>query len=294
MKITIGIPSYNEESNILNLLNVISKDCYEIIIADDSNDNTPYLISKFASSIDKPVRLIHNNIRLGAYNAWNNIFKHARGDVIVLYDADVYPLSNTTRLLVSCINDRVGLVVGNPLSIDKLNIAALASSFNAKWARWMRRLMLSKYTTIGRALAIRSDIAKRIRIPDVISIDLYLQCKVIEAGYDIVYNDDAKVFFKPAQNPRDFLLQVRRAVKGHRELSALIKKTGMNPNPLKFLLASLISIFTDPLGFFSASLLYLSYPFYSHLLKDDSYRWIIANSTKYLEQEVIFHKLRKL
>ncbi len=293
MKISIGIPSYNEEHNILSLLNAVSKDCYEIIISDDSNDNTPYLISKFASRSDTPIRLIHNNMRLGAYNAWNNIFKHARGDVIVLYDADVYPLSNTTRLLASSINDRVGLAVGNPLSIDnEFNAPSLASSFNAKWARIMRRMMLSKYTTIGRVLAIRNDIAKKIRIPDIIAIDLYLQCKVIEEGYDIIYKDDAKVLFKPTQNAREFLLQVKRAVNGHKQLSALIKKTRMNPDPLKFMLATLLSIIEDPLGFFSASMLYLSYPFYWQSLKDYDSRWAVANSTKYLEKEVIFNKLR--
>lgn len=295
MKISIGIPSYNEEANILSLLDVVSKDCYEIIISDDSNDDTPYLVSKFASRSDKPIRLIHNNIRLGAYNAWNNIFQHARGDVIVLYDADVYPFSNTTRILASSINDRVGLTVGNPLPIDnELNIASFASSFNAKWARMMRKMMLSKYTTIGRALAIRSDIAKRIKIPDITAIDLYLQCKVIEEGYGIVYKDDAKVLFKPTQNAREFLLQVKRAIKGHRELSYLTKRSRMNPNPLKFIVASLLSMVEDPLGFLSASMLYLSYPFYYNSLNDHGSRWLIANSTKYLEKELVFHKLGKL
>ncbi len=287
MKVSIGIPSYNEEHNILSLLEIVSKDCYEIIISDDSSDATPYLVSRFASRSDIPIRLIHNNIRLGAYNAWNNIFRYARGDVIVLYDADVYPFSNTTRLLASSINDKVGLVVGNPLPMNELNIASLASSFNAKWARIMRKIMLSKYTTIGRALAIRSDIAKMITIPDIIAIDLYLQCKVIEQGYDIVYNDDAKVLFKPTQNAREFLSQVKRAIHGHKQLSALIKKTRMNPNPLKFTAATLLSIVGDPLGFFAASALYLSYPFYWHLLKDEGSRWTIADSTKHLEKEII-------
>lgn len=294
MKVSIGIPSYNEERNIISLLEIISKDCDEIIVADDSSDNTPYLVKEFASRSDKAVRLIHNNRRMGVYNAWNNIFKHANGDIIVLYDADVYPLENTTRLLVSNINERVGLVVGNPLPLNGVNIASIASAFNAKWARRMRKMILSKYTTIGRVLAIRSDIAKKIKISKVTAIDLYLQCRVIEKGYDVVYNDDAKVLFKPTQNTKEFLLQVKRAVNGHRELSALIKKTGMNPNPLIFLLASLISIFDDPLGFFSISLLYLSYPFYHRLLEDDSAKWVIANSTKYLEKGIILNKLGKI
>ena len=53
-KITIGIPSYNEEKNIKNLLQSII-DQYnkfyilkEIIISDDSNDKTPDIIREFA------------------------------------------------------------------------------------------------------------------------------------------------------------------------------------------------------------------------------------------------------
>ena len=51
-----------------------------------------------------------------------------------------------------------------------------------------------------------------------IAIDLYLQCKILEMGRDIIYNDNAIVYFKPANNIHDLASQVMRAVNGHKQI----------------------------------------------------------------------------
>ena len=72
---------------------------------------------------------------------------------------------------------------------------------------------------MGRALAINSREAKKIEIPtNMIAIDLYLQCKILEMGRDIIYNDNAIVYFKPANNIHDLASQVMRAVNGHNQI----------------------------------------------------------------------------
>ena len=54
---------------------------------------------------------------------------------------------------------------------------------------------------MGRALSVSSRVAKKITIPEnVIALDLYLQCNVLELGFKVVYNDDALVYFRPPDN----------------------------------------------------------------------------------------------
>ena len=50
-RITVGIPSYNERQNISNLLQAIEEQhtqIFEVLISDDSSDNTPSLVRNFA------------------------------------------------------------------------------------------------------------------------------------------------------------------------------------------------------------------------------------------------------
>ena len=74
---------------------------------------------------------------------------------------------------------------------------------------------------MGRALSVTSEVAKKIIIPrDIISIDLYVQCKILEFGLEIVYNDNALVYFLPPNKVFDFASQVIRAAIGHKQLHA--------------------------------------------------------------------------
>src|ERR1044072_8375814 len=95
--ITIGIITYNEQKNILDFFESLKSQYLgdkfsiaEIIFVDDSNDETPILINRIKSeNTDFNVRLIHNNKRKGASQAWNTIFKNAKGSIIILLDADI-------------------------------------------------------------------------------------------------------------------------------------------------------------------------------------------------------------
>src|SRR5919108_1459209 len=115
-RVTIGIPSYNEERNIINLLRSLSiqslKDYFisEIIISDDSSDSTPELVESFAKKYSRlNIKLIHHYKRRGAAAAWNEIFHRSVGDFIVLYDADIVINEDTTAQLISFLKKGTGL-----------------------------------------------------------------------------------------------------------------------------------------------------------------------------------------
>ena len=151
--------------------------------------------------------------------AWNEILQRAAGDTVVLYDADTIPHPSCTEQLVSHIQGNVGICASNSQPVQAAGIAGRASVFISKWLRSVRLARLSQYTVMGRALAINSREAKKIEIPtNMIAIDLYLQCKILEMGRDIIYNDNAIVYFKPANNIHDLASQVMRAVNGHKQI----------------------------------------------------------------------------
>jgi cellulose synthase/poly-beta-1,6-N-acetylglucosamine synthase-like glycosyltransferase len=325
-RVTIGIPSYNEEENISDLIKSIIElnksenwseygdhDYYdshrdgtkdsnttgdngidsikdfaitEIIISDDSTDRTCSIVEGIAAEYSSVnIKLLHHDTRRGVSAAWNEIFKEAKGDIIVLYDADIKIDTNTTACLVDSIRNGTGLCASNiiPLLQEKSNVSR-AAGFIAEWLRWVRKNRLTQYTVMGRALSILSSVAKMISIPeDVIALDLYLQCKVLGLGFKVVYNDQALVYFRPPNNMADFSSQVLRAAIGHNQVQNM--QTGLCTRlPLLLgLEAALKSFMQNPRGAASLIYCYLLLPFYkSKMTGIDSVKWRVARSTKRL------------
>lgn len=90
MKFSIVIPTYNEEKDIEEtLLSLISQKYgdKEIIIVDDSSDDTPTIVKKYA---DQEVRLIHPGGG-GRCEARNIGIEQANGEIVCILNADVRP-----------------------------------------------------------------------------------------------------------------------------------------------------------------------------------------------------------
>jgi glycosyltransferase involved in cell wall biosynthesis len=316
-RITVGIPSFNEELNISRLLQSIiklnklgSNDLYnqnnsdykddgslrseitgektfeisEVIISDDSSDNTCRIVDEIAAQNPSlSVKLIHHDCRRGVSAAWNEIFRNSTGDIIVLYDADIIIEKNTTAFLVGSIREDIGLCASNskPL-VSKKSTITRASVFIADWLGTIRKNGLSQYTVMGRALSISSDMAKRITIPEnVIALDLYVQCKVLELGMGVHYNDSAVIYFKPPDNMFDFSSQIIRAMKGHKQVEHLMRSSCSRLSFRRGLLSTLKTIAKDPIGALCLISCYAALPYYVQKITGaNSSKWHIAKSTK--------------
>jgi glycosyltransferase involved in cell wall biosynthesis len=316
-RITVGIPSFNEEFNISRLLHSIielnklgsndldnqnNSDCKnddrlssetlgektfeitEVIISDDSSDNTCRIVDEIAAQNPSlNVKLIHHDYRRGVSAAWNEIFRKATGDVTVLYDADIIIDKNTTAFLVGSIREDIGLCASNskPL-VSKKSTITRASVFIADWLGAVRKYGLSQYTVMGRALSISSDVAKKITIPEnVIALDLYLQCKVLEQGMGVHYNENAVIYFKPPDNMFDFSSQIIRAMNGHKQIEYLMRSSCSRLPFRSGLVTTLKTVAKDPKGALSLICCYAVLPYYSQKLTGaDSSKWHIAKSTK--------------
>src|SRR5918992_1520028 len=289
-RITIGIPSYNERQNIVNLLRAIEEQhipIFEVLISDDSADNTPNLVRNFAQHSILDIQLFHHDTRRGAAAAWNEIIQKAKGDVIVLYDADTIPHPSCTEQLTLSVKGNVGICASNSQPVEAAGIAGRASVFISKWLRSVRLNRLSQYTVMGRGVAVNSREAKKIEIPtDIIAIDLYIQCKILEMRRDVIYNDNAIVFFKPANDMRDLASQVIRAVNGHYQIKEYVSSIGICLPQQIAIGHALKNTFKDPLGAISVAIGYSLIPYYrSRLEHTDTAKWHTATSSKAIDYQ---------
>lgn len=289
-RITIGIPSYNERQNIVNLLRAVEEQhipIFEVLISDDSSDDTSKLVRNFAQHSFLNIQIFHHDTRRGVAAAWNEILQKAEGDVIVLYDADTIPHPSCTEQLTSKINGNVGICASNSQPVQAAGIAGRASVFISKWLRSVRLTRLSQYTVMGRAVAINSDEAKKIEIPiDMIAIDLYIQCKILEMGRDVIYNDSAIVYFKPASDMQDLASQVIRAINGHYQIKEYASSFGIRLPQQIAIAHALKNAFKDPLGAVSVAIGYSLIPYYRSRLEDtDTAKWHAAASSKTIDYQ---------
>jgi len=112
MKITIGIPAYNEEKNIAGIIIKLKKITNDIIVCDDgSNDLTSEIAKKFG------VDVIKHEKNSGYGSAIKSIFNKAKeydNDVLVTFDADgQHHVDDIKKVVDPILSKQVDVVIGS-------------------------------------------------------------------------------------------------------------------------------------------------------------------------------------
>ncbi|MBI2621974.1 MAG: glycosyltransferase [Candidatus Levybacteria bacterium] len=226
--ITIGIPAYNEELNIKFLLKSLLKQKVEsadiseiIVISDGSTDRTV----EIASSVrDERIKVIDQKARMGGRAVQNEIIKRAKGDILVMLDADVIPVGSNfvDEIIKPILHDKdVGLVGANIVSAkpDTFVEKVISASHELKWALYKRINNRDNiYLCHGRARAFSRGLYRKINWPQNAPEDAYsyLLCK--KKGFKFIYASKAKVIFRSPANLADHFKQSNRFVKGKKEM----------------------------------------------------------------------------
>ena len=112
MKVTIGIPAFNEEKNIAGIILKLKKISDDIIVCDDgSNDLTGQIAEKFGADVVKHEK------NLGYGSAIKSIFNKAKSydnDVLVTFDADgQHQIEDISKVVEPITSKKVDVVIGS-------------------------------------------------------------------------------------------------------------------------------------------------------------------------------------
>lgn len=295
LRISIGIPAFNEEKNISKLLESILKQktkpnsITELIIANDgSKDNTLTEIKKHKS---KKIKIINGKIRKGKPYRLNQIFSKFTGDILVLLDADIYIHdTNFINKIVSPFTKKtsVGLVSANNLPIrPRALYGRIWYTAEMMWYEMRKNTDDSThlYNNSGCSIALIKKFAKQIHMPVEAIADqqfMYMLCK--SKGFEFFFNKDATIYYLPPQTFNDILIQYQRS---EGEDEQFIKYFGTDAKkflviPFKMKLTGFLYSFINNPFYTVISVVFLKYLFYitKNIKAKSSVLWKTTKSTK--------------
>ena len=196
MKISVIIPMYNEEDNILRTLievNNVMKDYddYEILVVDDGSiDDTFRLAEEFALN-NRHVHVYKQSVNMGMGSALRRGFEKSEGDIIVTIDADLsYSPLHIVKLASELLNDEsIDIAVGSPYMEggDVKNvpfIRLIISKIANKFVGFSMAENLSTVTSVLRAY--RSEVLESMELEsNGTNINLEILSKAIANHYKI-------------------------------------------------------------------------------------------------------------
>ena len=219
--VSIVVPTYNEEKviekRIKNLFELdYPKDNYEIIVVDSgSADNTAQIVEKliekhYSSGLN--LRLIKEEERKGKASAINSGKKHAKGEIVLITDANsVFDKNVLKEMMPHFKNPKVGAVGGRYYVANPENKLAASESFY--WD--LEYIMRKGESVLDSACLFHGEInAWRKELVDVdtrmLSEDLDMCVKIRKKGYKVEYEPEAKVYEPSAITPKDQIKQRKR------------------------------------------------------------------------------------
>ena len=118
MILTVLIPVYNEKNTIKEVIEKVKKSPVEkeiIVINDGSNDGTKELLNRIAKE-DPDIKVFHHDKNLGKGKAIRKGFFLAKGDYVIIQDADLeYDSGEYPKLLEPLLNKEADVVFGSRL-----------------------------------------------------------------------------------------------------------------------------------------------------------------------------------
>jgi glycosyltransferase involved in cell wall biosynthesis len=267
LKISIGIPAYNEQENIGALLNELIKQSEDtfiiseiIVISDQSTDDTDLIVKEF-SKTHKIVKLFRNHTRRGQALSQNRIIKKFDNDILVLLNADLLPKKKTfiKELIKPLSNNKaIGIVSAKliPIPPDTFFERIIYFSVQIKTAIFEsykegNNLFLCR----GGARAFSKSFVKKLIFPKLINEDSYSYLTCIEKGFTFVYGEKAKMYIKLPITMHDHLNQSKRFAMNKEEMSHYFLKTLLDEQyfiPKIIVIKVLLEyLFANPFYYFS-------------------------------------------
>ena len=228
--VSVLVPMHNEEKVAKHILDLLvasdyPKEKLEIIpINDHSTDRTKEILEEYAQKYPF-IRPLHRygDLPRGKQNALNDALKIAKGEVIIVYDADYLPPKAQIRTLAIAFKDpRVGAVMGRvvPINAGKnlltrlLDIERSGGYQVDQQARYNLNLITQYGGTVG---GFRKSVVMELGgfDPRILTEDTELTYKLYLNGYKVAYANIAECYEEAPEDWNARARQLRRWSRGH-------------------------------------------------------------------------------
>jgi len=216
-RVSIGIPVYNEANNIVALLDSIFSEYtpYQtIIVLSGCTDGSEEVVRRYSERYN-PVCVYKQDVREGKASAINLFLEKAKGDIVVIINADVVLGEGCLFNMLLPFNDSsIGMVGARPLPLRNANgIVYLMNRII-----WDLHHYLNKcgYKKLGEVIGFRNIVGK---IPhDICADEVYIEAEIKKRGYKLFYANDAVVYNRCPINIKDLFMQRVRVFWGHLDI----------------------------------------------------------------------------
>jgi len=230
-KVSILIPACNEEQVIERLLRRMTeltypKDKLQVIVIDDASEDATGKIAEQYSKDYEYITVVKRNREEGGRgkaSALNAGMRHAKGEIILCFDADYYPQKDMVEKLAKEFADpKVGAVQGRVVVLNEpQNIVTRLVALERiggyrvdQEARDKLGLVTQFGGTVG---GFRRSLLESLGGWDetILAEDTDLTFRVYLAGYRVKYVVDAECYEEAVENWRAYWKQRYRWAKGH-------------------------------------------------------------------------------
>lgn len=236
-KVSILIPSHNEENVIGNILQRMTeltypKDRLEVIVVDDrSTDRTPEIADDYARRFPfvKVVHRMDGNGQNGKPSALNCGYRFSNGEVVLTFDADYFPQRDIVEKLVApFVDPEVGAVQGRvtvaneeDTLVSKIVTMERIGGYRVDQVARDDLVLIPQYGgTVG---GFRRSVMDEIGgwDDDKLAEDTDLTCRIALGGYQVRYVNDAECYEEAVRSWRQYWHQRYRWARGHMECAVL-------------------------------------------------------------------------
>jgi glycosyltransferase involved in cell wall biosynthesis len=220
VKVSVGIPAYNEEANISNLIDKLLEqtestfELFEIIVISDlSTDKTDEIVKSYNN---EKIKLFRNQERLGQALGQNKILDLYQGEILVLLNADILPKNNVfIQEIIKPIQEKsdVGLVGAKvePLPPTNFFEKILYSSNIMKQDIYENLLEKENvYLCHGRARAFSRELTNNFRWKPYVGEDSYSYFSCITLKLKFKFASNAVVLYQLPSTFKDHIKQSAR------------------------------------------------------------------------------------
>lgn len=230
--ISVLIPMHNEEQVLSYALDALlecdyDRDCMEIIpINDNSTDRTGELLDEYHKKYDF-IRPLHRNCpERGKPVGLNEAMELARGEIIIVFDADYRPAKDMLKQLAIAFEDpEVGAVMGRVIPYNTntnlltrlINLERSGGYQVDQQARYNLRTIPQYGGTVG---GFRKELMKEMGgfNPLVLAEDTELTYRLYTKGWKVIYANSAECYEEAPETWEVRGRQIRRWSRGHNQV----------------------------------------------------------------------------